>query len=269
MRCGPRSTARTRRRPADVPAVPPRPQPLASILRGRTDPPAAADFTARERALIARLHTPQRIQAWLNDLRYNTEPGGETLRSFRGVVERGTAHCLEAALAAAVVLEQHGHPPLVLSFESEDKLDHVLCVYRTAEGWGSLARSRDPGLHGRRPVFRTPRALALSYVDPYVDGSGRIVGYAVVHLGAMGRYDWRLSARNVWAVETLLIDWPHHRIRTSDRRIDALRRWYADYRVRHGRKPTEYRGRERWTPLPTDFGGPSWLSRGRSRAPGA
>ena len=59
------------------------------------------------------------MQRWLNALPYNVEDGGETLRTFRGVVAHGTAHCLEAALFAAVVLEQHGSPPLLLSFESQ------------------------------------------------------------------------------------------------------------------------------------------------------
>ena len=90
----------------------------------------------------------------------------------------GTAHCLEAALAAAVILEQHGYPPLVLSFESIDLLDHVIFVYRTPTGWGSVARSRDPGLHGRKPVFATPRALALSYFEGYIDFTGRVKAYA-------------------------------------------------------------------------------------------
>ena len=135
-------------------------------------------FTSAERRLIARLRTPIAVQRWLNALPYNNERGGETLRSFRGVVRTGTAHCYEAALAAAVVLEQHGYPPLVLSFESIDLLDHVIFVYRHATGWGSVARSRDPGLHGRKPVFRTPRALALSYVDTYIDLTGRITTVA-------------------------------------------------------------------------------------------
>ena len=61
--------------------------------------------------MIARLRTPAAVQDWLNNLPYNQEKGGETLRSFRGVVRHGTAHCLEAALSAAVILEQHRHPP--------------------------------------------------------------------------------------------------------------------------------------------------------------
>lgn len=221
-----------------------------------TDPVAPPDlpFTPAERRLIARLKTPHAVQRWLNSLPYNTEPGGETLRSFRGVVRTGTAHCFEAALAAAVILEQHRYPPLVLSFESIDLLDHVLFVYRTPTGWGSVARSRDPGLHGRKPLFATPRALALSYADEYIDFTGRVKAYAVVDLRVLGSYDWRLSARNVWKAEQMLLDWPHRRIRTSDAKTNALRRRYRAFREQYGYKPWKYyKGRERWTDLPPEF----------------
>jgi hypothetical protein len=222
----------------------------------RTEPvePRRLAFTAAERRIIARLRTPAAVQDWLNDLPYNQEQGGETLRSFRGVVRTWTAHCLEAALSAAVILEQHRYPPLVLSFESIDLLDHVIFVYRTAGGWGSVARSRDPGLHGRKPVFATPRALALSYYEPYIDFYGRVKAYGVVDLRVLGTYDWRLSDKNVWKVEQMLIDWPHRRIRSSDARADALRRRYRAFREAHGYKPWKYyQGRERWMPLPSEF----------------
>jgi len=203
---------------------------------------------------VDRLRTPNAVQAWLNALPYNAEKGGETLRSFRGVVRTGTAHCLEAALLAATVLEQHRYPPLVLSFESEDLLDHVIFVYRTAAGWGSVARSRDPGLHGRKPVFATPRALALSYCESYVDYTGRIKAYAVVDLNVLGAYDWRLSPQNVWKVEQMLLDWPHRRLKTADATIAAMRRRYVAFRTEHGHKPWRYyKGRERWTPLPEEY----------------
>lgn len=216
-------------------------------------PGVAPAFEPAERRLIARLSTPDLVQRWLNTLPYNTEPpdGGPTLRSFRGVVRTGTAHCLEAALAAAVVLEQHGYPPRVLSFESVDRLDHVLFVYQKEGRWGSVSRSRDPGLHGRKPVFRTARSLASSYIEPYVDFTGRITGYAVVDLRLLGNYDWRVSERNVWKVERLLLEYPHRRLHTSDRRIDRWRAWYYAFRLSHpGRKPIDYPGREHWTELP-------------------
>jgi hypothetical protein len=210
----------------------------------------------KTRRLIARLRTPTAVQRYLNALPYNEEPGGRaTLRSFRGVVRHGCAHCLEAALFAAVVLEQHGHPPLVLSFESIDQLDHVLFVYQSRGRWGSVARSRDPGLHGRKPLFATPRALALSYFDPYVDFTGRVTGYAVVDLAkSMGRYDWRFADTNVWKVERLLLDFPHRPIASSDARVERLRARYRAFRKANpGKKPIFYRGRERWTPLPAEW----------------
>jgi hypothetical protein len=221
-------------------------------------PPPVSAFTPAERRLIARITTPRLIQAFLNELPYNREttPPGETLRSFRGVVRHQTAHCLEAAITAAVILEQLGHPPLVLSFESIDKLDHVLSVYRTPDGWGSIARSRDPGLHGRKPVFRTARALARSYFDAYIDHTGCITAFAVVDLRqVMGSYDWRLSERNVWKVEQALIDYPHAPLPVDWDREKALRARYKAFRARHpDRKPLYYSGRETWTALPREFG---------------
>jgi hypothetical protein len=206
--------------------------------------------------LVARLNTPRKVQRYLNALPYNIEPHGRaTLRSFRGVVNHGCAHCLEAALFAAVVLEQHGYPPLVLSFESIDHLDHVIFVYRHRGRWGSIARSRDPGLHGRKPVFRTPRALALSYADAYVDFTGRVTGYAVVNVAnEMGDYDWRMADTNTWKVERMLLDHPHRKINTSDARTKWLRKRYRAFRKKYGKlKPVLYDGRTRWTPLPGEF----------------
>jgi hypothetical protein len=215
---------------------------------------SSTGFTPRERAIVRRCRTPTAVQRYLNGLPYNDEPppGGATLRSFRGVVAHGTAHCMEAALAAATILEQHGYPPLVLSFESIDQLDHVLFVYRKRGLWGSVGRSRDPGLHGRKPVFRTARALALSYVEPYIDYHGRITGYTVVDLReVLGDYDWRLSEQNVWKAERVLLEAPHRPIRSSDVRIDRLRRKYVAFRKAHGgRKPLYYKDRDRWSALP-------------------
>jgi hypothetical protein len=216
-----------------------------------------APFTSRERRLVAALRTPAAVQRFLNRLPYNDEPHGRaTLRSFRGVVRHGCAHCLEAALFAAVVLEQHRYPPLVLSFESVDHLDHVIFVYRHRGRWGSVGRSRDPGLHGRKPLFASPRALALSYFDPYIDYTGRITGYAVVDLASVMRdYDWRVAGTNVWKVERVLLDTRHRPITSSDRRVQALRARYRKFRARYGRKPLYYARRDRWSELPAEFTG--------------
>jgi hypothetical protein len=212
------------------------------LIRGGTP-----SFNRREREVIDACRSPQAVQRWLHALPYNYEKPKETLRSFRGVVSRGTAHCLEAALSAAVILEQHGYPPLLLSFESIDGLDHVIFVFQEKGRWGSVARSRDPGLHGRRPVFATPRQLILSYVDAYVDLTGRVTGFAVADLRELGGYDWRLSERNVWKVERWLIDYPHRPVGISDRRYHELHERYKRYKARYpDKKPVYYDNRHTW-----------------------
>jgi hypothetical protein len=205
-------------------------------------------FNAEELRIIQRHRTPEQVQQFLRHLPYNWERGGETLRSFREVVRLKTAHCLEAALAAAVILEQHGYPPLVVSFESKDLVDHVIFVFRRAGRWGSVARSRDAGLHGRKPVFRGIRDLVWSYFDPYVDFTGRITGYQLADLRALGAYDWRLATKNMWKVEDYLIKIPHRRLRSSNRRYQRLLERYREYRRQDPTGPVVdiYRGRERW-----------------------
>lgn len=213
-------------------------------------PPPRAAFTAREWAVIRRLRTPEQVQHFLNRLRYNRERGGETLRSFREVLKRREAHCLEAALVAAVILEQHGYPPQVLSFESKDGIDHVIFVFRRRGRWGSVARSRDAGLHGRRPVFRSIRDLAWSYYDPYVDLTGRLTGYALVQLAELGTYNWRFARSNMWKVERFLLDVRHYRLHTSDVRYRKLHERYKAFRRQHPDAPVVYYDRrDRWMPL--------------------
>lgn len=209
--------------------------------------PRAEDFTPKERQVIGAHRTPLQVQRYLNALLYNDEQGHGTLRSFRGVVATGRAHCLEAALAAAVILEQHGYPVQLLDLESWDSIDHVLFLYRKGNKWGTVARSRDPGLHGRKPVFATLRRLVDSYFEPYVDRTGRIVGYGVTDLTALGRYDWRLSNHNLWKVEQYLRDMPHRRFHGADRRYRFWHAKYQAYKHRYpDRKPLYYDNRRTW-----------------------
>jgi hypothetical protein len=178
---------------------------------------------------------------------YNREPGSATLRSFREVVRRQTAHCLEAAMAAAVILEQHDYPPLVVSLASQDLLDHVVFVFRHKGLWGAVARSRDLGLHGRRPVFRHLRHLAWSYFDPYVDETARITAYGLGDLRELGNYDWRFSPKNVWKVERYLQEIPHREIRSSDKRHQQLLARYREFKKQYpDRAPDYFANRHQW-----------------------
>lgn len=205
------------------------------------------EFTPAEWAIIHSHRAPAQVQRYLSQMPYNWEKSGGTLRSFRQVLRLGEAHCLEAALVAAVILEQHGYPPLLMSLESQDLLDHVIFVFKHRGKWGSVARSRDLGLHGRRPIFRDLRQLAWSYFDTYVDRTGRIIGYGLADLRDLGGYDWRFSPRNIWKVERHLQEIPHSAIRSSDRRYERLLARYKEFRNQYPTAHLEdYENRHTW-----------------------
>lgn len=177
--------------------------------------------------LAQKLKTPRQVQAYLRGLPYNREKKGETLFSAEAGLRRGRLHCFEAAFAAAAILEHHGYPPLVVSLESKDDLDHVIYVFKAKNLWGAVARSRDEGLHGRPPRYRSLRDLAWSYYDPFVDKSGKITAYQVAHLDDCGA-DWRASQRNVWKAEKYLIDLKHVPLKSSRTRYKKLLKDYLE-----------------------------------------
>jgi hypothetical protein len=91
--------------------------------------------------LVQRLNTPAKCNAFSVRLPYNWRSGG-TCDRF-GEVVNGRAHCLEAAVGAAVILEQHGYPPL-LDLESQD-LWTMCYVFKRNGLW---ARSRALAMFG-------------------------------------------------------------------------------------------------------------------------
>jgi hypothetical protein len=209
--------------------------------------PKREDFTNAEWRLIERLDTPAKVQRFFTRMPYNWEKKGGTLRSFREVVKRKETHCLEAAVGAAVILEQHGYPPLLLDIESWDLLDHVIFVYQQNGFWGSIARSRDIGLHGRKPLFRSLRELVWSYFEPYVDFTGRIKGYGLTNLYDLGDYDWRFSSRRMIKIENHLREIKHKKLKSSDERYKKLLARYHRYKKRFpDRSPRYYDNASQW-----------------------
>ena len=209
--------------------------------------PDKKHFSVSEWKLIQRLNTPAKVQRYFSALTYNREHNGSTLRSFRELIKVNEAHCLEAAVSAAVILEQHGYPPLLLDLESQDLLDHVIFVYRENGRWGSVARSRDVGLHGRKPVYRSLRDLAWSYFDPFVDLTGRLKGYGLANLYDLGDYDWRFSPHRMLKIEDHLRAMPHKRLRSSDKRYEKLLTRYKRYKQRFPDRSPSYYNQANWS----------------------
>ena len=160
-------------------------------------------LTRGETATLRRLRTPEKVQAYLDALTYNSEPDGETLRSPRRVMRDRTAHCAEGALLAAAAFRVHGRPPLLVDLEAVRDDDHVLAVYRDRGFWGAVATSKFAGLRYRAPVYRTVRELVLSYFEHYYnwDGERTLRAYSrPVSLARFDRIGWMTAEEDLWPV---------------------------------------------------------------------
>ena len=124
-------------------------------------------LTPAEFAVLRRLDTPQKIQAFLHALGQNFEVRGDTCRPVRGVLRTRSAHCIEGAMLAACALWVHGEPPLLLDMRAQRDFDHVVALFRRHGRWGAISKTNGIGLRSRDPVYRSLRELAMSYFHEY------------------------------------------------------------------------------------------------------
>ncbi|MCE9629986.1 MAG: hypothetical protein K8S94_04595 [Planctomycetia bacterium] len=151
------------------------------IARPRQHSPAAAS-PARGTALgvhlglprnvaarLAALRTPERIQDFVNRLRWNHEAHGPTARSVAEALRHGEAQCVEAAFIAACSLWLAGEPPLVMDMgAARGDVDHVVVLFRRRGLWGAISKSNSPFLRYRDPIHRSLRELSISFFPQYV-----------------------------------------------------------------------------------------------------
>ena len=156
------------------------------------------------------LRSPDAIQRFLDDLRYNKEKGAETARSPRRVLETREAHCFEGALFAAAALRRRGHAPLVVQLRAVRDDDHVLAVFRERPGagcWGAVAKSNYSGLRFRSPVYGSLRELVMSYFDVYYNLEGEKSLRSFSRPVDLSRFDargWETAQESLWDVSTYL-----------------------------------------------------------------
>src|SRR6185369_13110154 len=98
-------------------------------------------LTPAEFALLRRLDTPRRIQAFVYGLKQNFELGGETCLTVREVLRTRRAHCIEGAMLAACAFWVHGEPPLLLDMRAVRDFDHVVALYRRHDLWGAISKT--------------------------------------------------------------------------------------------------------------------------------
>jgi hypothetical protein len=161
-------------------------------------------WTGEERALLETLSSPERIQRYLDDTPYSTEP---FYRSPRSVIRDRKAHCFDGALFAAAALRRIGHRPVIVDLLAHNDDDHILSLFRRHDRIGAVAKSNFVGLRYREPVYRSVRELALSYFEFYynVDREKTLRGYAApLNLTRLDRLDWMTRDENLEEVEHAL-----------------------------------------------------------------
>jgi hypothetical protein len=126
-------------------------------------------WTHAERAVLRRLSSPERIQAWLDELPYRAE---ESTACPRTVLRERLANCWDGALLAAAALRELGHQPLLLDLWAVRDDDHVLALFGARGRWGAVGKSNFVGLRFREPVYRSLRELAMSYFELYFNTAG-------------------------------------------------------------------------------------------------
>ena len=171
-------------------------------------------LTAGEYAVLRRLGTPEKIQAFLNATPINHELDGETVLSVREVIRQKRAHCIEGAMFAACALWAHGDPPLVMHLDChESDYPHVIALFRRAGAWGALSKTNGAPLRYRDPIYRSLRELALSYFHEYSNRRGHktLRSYSVpFDLRRLPLDEWVTSEQSCWKTHDRLVALRHY-----------------------------------------------------------
>jgi hypothetical protein len=186
-----------------------------TMARKRTARREELGLTLAEYAVLARLDTPQKIQAFVHGLRQNFEVEGDTCRPVRMVLRERRAHCIEGAMLAACAFWVHGEPPLLLDMRAVRDFDHVVAVYRRKGRWGAISKTNGIGLRSRDPVYRTLRELAMSYFHEYTNRSDHktLREYSLPY--DLRRVDpgvWVSGEKNAWEVAERLDELRHFKL---------------------------------------------------------
>lgn len=184
-------------------------------------------FSKAEWRLLSRLHSPKKIQDFLNALPQSLSKPGTECRSPRMVLREGSAYCMEGAMLAATALRAHGHRPLVLDLTARyDDDDHVVALFRQHGCWGAVSKTNHAVLRYREPVYRSIRELVMSYFHEYFlqhGGAKTLRSYAVADLSRFDKRGWMTSEEDVWYIPEHLAEIAHRQILTRAQ-IASLRR---------------------------------------------
>lgn len=174
---------------------------------------------------LARLTTPEKIQAFLDAIPQNFEQGGQTCLSVRGVLRERRAMCIEGAMVAACALWVNGEPPLLFDLKAKGDYDHVVAVYRRGCCWGAISKTNSIVLRWRDPVYRSLRELAMSYYHEYANRRNQktLRSFSLpFDLRRMQPGEWVTNPKHCWDVGWALEAVRHYPV-VTDRQLRQVR----------------------------------------------
>lgn len=167
-------------------------------------------LTKEENKLLRSLHTPSRIQAYINTLKKNT---ADTVQSVRKTIKHHRGHCLEGALLAAAALWYHNQPPMLFDLKTtKDDKDHVVALFKKDGYFGAISRTSHSVLRYRDPLYKTLRELALSYFHEYFldDGKKTLRSFSTKPLLlSTTDTEWITGGNELYEIGADLDDSPH------------------------------------------------------------
>lgn len=188
-----------------------------------------SDYSKEEIKLFKKLNSPQKIQDYLDSLKFNFSEDGVFV-SPRKVIKTKKADCLEGALFAAAALEFNGYEPLVLDLRSAKKpfdYDHEVAIFKIDRFFGAISKTNHAVLRYREPVYKTVRELVMSYFHEYFlnnTGKKTLREYSMpFNLNKINNLNWRTTENDLWQIHEILDKIKHYQILTP-KQIKKLRK---------------------------------------------
>ena len=167
---------------------------------------------------MRKLNTPKKVQDFLNNLPFNFEKQGETLKSPIFTLRARRAHCIEGALLGAYILSLHGFRPYILHLKAtKEDQDHVIAPFKLGgpKGlWGALSKTNHAVLRYREPVYKNIRELAMSYFHEYFLNNGQktLRKYSMPFDIKKLKSGWEISEKDLWYIDKELDKIKHYDI---------------------------------------------------------
>lgn len=165
-----------------------------------------APWTKQEERFLRTLRRPHLVQEYLDQIPYRCE---DEFPPPTKVLRDGKAHCYDGAMFAAAALRRTVLDVALVNLRAQRDDDHLLCVYRVGQFFGSVAKSNFPGLRSREPIYRSLRELVMSYFELYcnLEREKSLRGYSTPVSVTSSRLDtkWEWSTEAVDALGDRLV----------------------------------------------------------------